>query len=170
MNWNQNKQYGNYPGVSTTPNYNQPFGANYGAPAQQQQTYYYNPPQYQMPAQRPLMNGRIIRSLDEIVPDDVKMDGSCSFFPVQDGSAIFAMRWSQDGSRIEQVRYVPEQSADIPESKSFEQQIMERLDALEEMIKNQSRYHGKKQFKNKEENLNERTDTENSNTNGSKQP
>lgn len=160
MNWNQNKQYGFVPGSVTQPIYNQQFGMQYGVPAQQ--TYYQ--PQYQP---KPIMNGRIVQNINEVVPDDVKMDGSCSFFPVQDGSAIFAMRWSQDGSRIEQVRYVPEQASSLPESKSFEQQIMERLDSLEEMIRNQ-RYHGKKQFKNREESLNERVDTADNESNGSK--
>lgn len=166
MNWNQNKQFGFNPGqYNTQPNYNQPFAMNYGAPAPQ--NYYQTscPPQY---PQRSFIEGRMVQNINEVVPNDVKMDGSCSFFPVNDGSAIFAMRWSQDGSRIEQVKYIPEQTNQNPEAKTFEQLVMERLDSLEDIIRNQNRYHnGKKQFK-KEESLNEPVDKNNNDQNGSK--
>lgn len=162
MNWNQNRQYGFASGGNfCTPNVNY----NVAPPSQQQ---YYTPQSYQMPTQ-PSMSGRVIQNINEVMPNDVKMDGSYSFFPVQDGSAIYVMRWSQDGSRIEQMRYIPEQQNISPETKSFEQVVVDRFDALEEMIRNQNRYHhSKKPFKNKEDNSNESVNTENNEPNGSK--
>lgn len=160
---NQNNQYGFAPNNQGRQTYQQ-------QPMQQQnQMGWQNWQNPQQPVVPPL-NGRIIQNPNDVVPNDVRMDGSCSFFPVQDGSEIYVMRWSQDGSRIERMRYIPENANVNPESKPFEQLVMERLDSLEAMIRNQNKnqYHnGKKQFK-KEESLNERVDTENNGTNGSK--
>lgn len=162
MNFNQNRPYPNgyqYQQMTGIPqNYNPSFGMNY------QPAY---SPTYSQP-QRPQLNGRIVQNPTEVVPDEVKMDGSCSFFPINDGSGIYVMRWSQDGSRIEQVKYVPETPQTGQQSKTFEQLVMERLDSLDNLIRNQNRgFKNKKPF-NKEGLNNEHTDQTNNEPNDSK--
>lgn len=156
---NQNRQNLYQPGIftgQTIPNQNQ----NFGWPQQQQQNPYFE----QMRQSTPVfsMNGRIVQNVNDVVPDEVKMDGSCSFFPVLDGSAIYVMRWSKDGSIIEKARYVPE---NIPqnnqEQKSFEQMVMERLDQIEASIRNQNKsFRNKRPYKNNKEGMNNDTVTQ----------
>lgn len=54
--------------------------------------------------------GRVVGQEGEITAQEVPMDGSMSFFPLSDGSAIVGKRWNADGT-IQTVRYVAEQTA-----------------------------------------------------------
>lgn len=104
------------------------------------QNYSHPTPTYQ---QIPGISGRMVQNPNEVRPNEVPMDGSCSFFPVMDGSAIYVKCWSQDGSSIITSKFIPEnQNGNNP--KTPEQLIMERLDNLEALIKNQSRPYYKK--------------------------
>ena len=86
-----------------------------------QQAYPYFPPQRprgfqpeQQPMQQQAQNfipeqgiiGRVVKTQDSIVANDVPMDGSIAVFPLQDLSAIFAKRWNADGT-ICTVTYKP---------------------------------------------------------------
>lgn len=44
------------------------------------------------------VNGRVVQSVEMITANDVPMDGSAAFFPMQDMSAIFAKSWNADGT------------------------------------------------------------------------
>lgn len=142
---------------------------------QQQQPVYQRPSPQQSYNQFAL-NGRVIQTINEVVPNDVKMDGSVSFFPVMNGSEIYAMRWSQDGSRIEHVRYVPENVPADQNAKSSEQMIpliLERLEALETLIRSQKAYNNHNGFKNKNNKeviRNESDSTNGDEPTGTKQP
>lgn len=52
------------------------------------------------------MAGRIVAAVDEIVPQEVPTDGTFGFFPVKDGSAIYAKTWNGDGT-ITTIRFAP---------------------------------------------------------------
>ena len=62
-----------------------------------------NGPRYAAPSTLP---GRQISSIDEIMPNDVPMDGSVSFFPVRDGSCVYAKFWNRQGT-IDTIKFVP---------------------------------------------------------------
>ena len=44
------------------------------------------------------INGKVVQSVEMITANDVPMDGSAAFFPMQDMSAIFAKSWNADGT------------------------------------------------------------------------
>lgn len=80
------------------------------------------------------VNGRVVQSVEMITANDVPMDGSAAFFPMQDMSAIFAKSWNADGT-IKTVTFKPvnetahQNSAQIQENLKFE--LSERLEQLE---------------------------------------
>lgn len=137
---NQNGYFNNGYGMGM-PNTlnNQPFGnSSYPMPST---------PNTNQPAS---LSGRIITQNENIIPQEVSMDGTPSFFPAQDGSAIYVKQWAPDGSRIMTTKFVPE---NIPEStnKSTEQIIMENLVEIKKDIielKKQARYNRKGGYKN----------------------
>lgn len=53
----------------------------------------------------PAMSGRVVSQEAEITPQEVPMDGSFSWFPMADGSAVIGKRWNSDGT-ITTLRYV----------------------------------------------------------------
>ena len=65
------------------------------------------PQQNQPPA--PTLIGRHVNNLSEIKPIEIPMDGTATYFPTFDGSAIYLRYWDQDG-QIKGQRYVPEVS------------------------------------------------------------
>lgn len=90
-------------------------------PAYQQYGYnpYFQQPRMQQPQIEPLqntnqfqqqmprgVNGRVVQSVEMITANDVPMDGSAAFFPMQDMSAIFAKSWNADGT-IKTVIFKP---------------------------------------------------------------
>lgn len=52
------------------------------------------------------VNGRVVQSAEMITANDVPMDGSAAFFPMQDMSAILAKSWNADGT-IKTVIFKP---------------------------------------------------------------
>lgn len=90
-------------------------------PAYQQYGYnpYFQQPRMQQPQVEPLqttnqfqqqlqsgINGRVVQSVEMITANDVPMDGSAAFFPMQDMSAILAKSWNADGT-IKTVIFKP---------------------------------------------------------------
>lgn len=60
------------------------------------------------PAQIPAgLYGRVVASPDDIMPNEVPMDGTPSFFPKEDFSCIYGRKWMPDG-RIVPVTFVPQ--------------------------------------------------------------
>lgn len=119
-NWNnggyppQNQQNGGYP-------------RNAG-----QRLAQFNSPRNQMNSVIP---GRVVNSLDDIMPDEVPMDGSLAVFPQVDLNRIYAKGWTDNG--IVTVCYVPEQrlteqaSRPVTIPEAFQKEIFARLDAIE---------------------------------------
>lgn len=52
------------------------------------------------------INGKVVQSVEMITANDVPMDGSAAFFPMQDMSAILAKSWNADGT-IKTVIFKP---------------------------------------------------------------
>lgn len=53
------------------------------------------------------LRGHYIQNPDEIQAGEVPMDGSVSFFPMDDNSAIIGKMWDKNG-KLQQVRYIPD--------------------------------------------------------------
>ena len=91
-------------------------------PNQSYAAYQYNPmqrfqqPEPQIPQMQPQflgIQGKVVQSESAIMANDVPMDGSVAFFPMQDMSAIVAKQWDANGT-IRKTVYKPfnEQTAD----------------------------------------------------------
>ena len=77
--------------------------------------YQYNPmqrfqqPEPQIPQMQPQflgIQGKVVQSESAIMANDVPMDGSVAFFPMQDMSAIVAKQWDANGT-IRKTVYKP---------------------------------------------------------------
>lgn len=91
------------------------------------------------------INGRVVQSVEMITANDVPMDGSAAFFPMQDMSAILAKSWNADGT-IKTVIFkpvnetVPQNESQNKENLKFElsdgtvASFMNRFDELSERL------------------------------------
>lgn len=86
-------------------NYLNPY-SNYGL--QNNNPYLSNQyqPQAQVPVQAQSIIGRVVNSFDDIVANDVPMDGRSAVFPKNDLSEIQIRQWSADG-KIQVTTYKP---------------------------------------------------------------
>lgn len=89
--------------------------------------------QMQTPQMRTGITGRTVKSVEEIAPSEVPMDGTVAFFPAQDGSKIFAKGWNTDGtiSTIEYAPIHPNESANTPTL--FD--VMNQLSNIQDLLK-----------------------------------
>lgn len=63
--------------------------------------YLYNPMQQMQQPQRQQvfgLSGKTIQAPENVMANDVPMDGSVAFFPMNDLSAIYAKSWNPDGT------------------------------------------------------------------------
>ena len=137
-------------------------------PYQQQPTFQpspgFNPQPFQPQTQMPQMpqpqvmpqpqqvpigfTGRYVNSIDEVVLNEIPMDGSIAIFPTKDAQAIYLKVWNQNGSLLT-ARYVldpvqPEQQATKAAPMD---DILDRLNKLEAAISKRT-----KKVENKEAN------------------
>lgn len=109
----------------------QPF--MYGNPQTIQQTLYQ--PQTAYPSQinrQQVMHGRVVNSAEEIMPNEVAMDGSVSLFPTRDYSRIYAKAWNSDGT-ITTIEFVPTITTSIQQDATQSddlKQVVEKCDIL----------------------------------------
>lgn len=85
---------------------------------------------FQRPTMPAMIPGRQVASADEIMPQEVPMDGSVSLFLQNDYSCIYAKQWTKDGT-IQTVRYVPEQPQNTEQQKS---PLEMRLDSIDQQL------------------------------------
>lgn len=85
---------------------------------------------FQRPAMLASIPGRMVTNADEIVPQEVPMDGSVSLFPQNDYSCIYAKTWTKEGT-IATMRFVPEQPQNGEPKKS---PLEERLDRINQQL------------------------------------
>lgn len=91
------------------------------------------------------VNGRVVQSVEMITANDVPMDGSAAFFPMQDMSAILAKSWNADGT-IKTVVFKPINETDSQNSAQNQENLkfdlsdgtvaafMNRFDELSERL------------------------------------
>ena len=84
----------------------------------------------------PVLHGRMINDPQEIRANEISQDGVPSFFPTNDWSTIYAKAWNSDG-RIDTIRFVREQPVLEVQGPSEFDQVMERLDKLEQTLSQQ---------------------------------
>ena len=78
--------------------------------------------------------GRMIYSPDEIMPQEVPMDGSVSLFPMHDWSCVYGKWWTSNG-QIQTVKFVLEQpKKQIDESAVSLSDISARLEKVERYL------------------------------------
>ena len=87
---------------------------------------------------QPALRGRMVASETDIRPNDVLMDGGASFFPKDDGQAIYVKWWGSNGL-IEGRMFVPapDTTSDKVEETTAEKKlddILERLARLEKRL------------------------------------
>lgn len=85
--------------------------------------------------------GKMINSLQDIVPQEVPMDGSAAVFPTSDLSCIYLNAWGSDGL-IKTFKYIQdptEQGQKSPEVQ-FQETILQRLDSIEELVRKRPSY------------------------------
>lgn len=109
---------------------------------QSQQSYPQNPQSYPQPALG--LQGKSVESLDVVKAMDIPLDGTISYFPLTDGSAIITKQLQQDGTSktiiykpftepekaVETIKYVSEE-----EVKAMLENSSETILELEDNIK-----------------------------------
>lgn len=125
-------------------------GEQYPQYAQQNYSYPQNPQSYQQPINS--LQGKSVESLDVAKAIDIPIDGSISYFPLTDGSAIITKQLQMDG-KSKTVIYKPDMSASSEndfrtnlnsdetnyikeELKSIKSQIREISDVLKKGVDN----------------------------------
>lgn len=92
------------------PNYYNQF---YGQPMQQMPKYQQ---QYQQPVYQPqtqnVIQGKSVDSIDVVKAMDIPLDGSISYFPITDGTAIVTKQLQQDGTS-KTIIYKPVENQEI---------------------------------------------------------
>lgn len=99
-------------------------------PQYQQQTNEYMP-QIQPAYQKPIgIQGKTVDSIDVVKATDIPLDGSVSYFPLVDGSAIVTKQLNQDGTS-KMIVYKPIETTpkkvEIKENYITEKQLEEKL-------------------------------------------
>ena len=96
-------------------NYYQP-PKNMGVPNYQQPIY--QQPMYQVPISQPISNGllgKLVDSVDVVKSMDIPLDGSVSYFPLTDGTAIVSKQLQADGtSKTTIYRPINEEQVELP--------------------------------------------------------
>ncbi len=140
------------------PQYQQPIYGQVQAPMMQPQHTYSTTGFNRQQPQTQAINGRIISNLNEIMPEEVPMNRQYSFFPLADGSCIYAKMWDGDGN-LNTYKYVldKQDTIDVEPSKetNFVNDVLDRLESIEKTIAsstikpkyNQQRQNSSKQTK-----------------------
>lgn len=82
----------------------------------------------QIPNNRLYLNGKIVDSIDAVKATDVQFDGSISYFPLANGSAIITKQLQSDGtSKI--VIYKPEKVSDCVKYATIED-VNKKIDSI----------------------------------------
>lgn len=124
-------------------NYYQP-PKNMGVPNYQQPIY--QQPMYQVPISQPTSSGllgKLVDSVDVVKSMDIPLDGSVSYFPLTDGSAIVSKQLQADGtSKTTIYRPINEEQVELPKyatlddiKKEIEKIDLSEIDDLKEEIR-----------------------------------
>ena len=97
------------------PNYNQPF-IRQQQPMQQTETMPQYVPQTTVQTKPMALLGKSVDSIEVVKAMDIPLDGSISYFPLTDGTAIVTKQLQQDGTS-KTVIYKPTEEKEIKENK-----------------------------------------------------
>ena len=82
------------------------------------------------------ISGRMVNSADDILPNEVQMDGRNYYFPSFDGSCIYVKAWNKNG-KLDMVKYVLDTVEQTPKESQLElmlNSINERLSKIEKTL------------------------------------
>ena len=82
------------------------------------------------------ISGRMVNSADDILPNEVQMDGRNYYFPSFDGSCIYVKTWNKNG-KLDMVKYVLDTVEQAPKESQLElmlNSINERLSKIEKTL------------------------------------
>ena len=124
-------------------NYYQP-PKNMGVPNYQQPIY--QQPMYQVPISQPTSSGllgKLVDSVDVVKSMDIPLDGSVSYFPLTDGTAVVSKQLQADGtSKTTIYRPINEEQVELPKyatlddiKKEIEKIDLSEIDDLKEEIR-----------------------------------
>lgn len=115
--------------------YSQGYQNNY------QQSYPQNPQTY--PQASLGLQGKLVDSIEVVRAIDIPLDGSTSFFPLADGTAIVTKQLQKDGTSrtviYKPVEQEAEKKVDYITSAEFEQRFAEKTENYAEELKNVKR-------------------------------
>ena len=117
---------------------------NYQPLPYQPQVQIPQPQMVQQQATVPTVRGRVVTREEEIVPNEISMDGQISLFPLADYSCIIAKLWDSNG-QIQTFRFVPLVESTVEEDiEDKGDMILGRLDEIELLLKKNSSQRYKK--------------------------
>ena len=130
--------YGPYGQPMTIPSYPAPYQGNPNgyAPFQSMTAQQQNIQQTQPQPQIVQISGRMVNSADDILPNEVQMDGRNYYFPSFDGSCIYVKTWNKNGE-LTMVKYVLDTVEQTPKESQLElmlNSINERLSKIEKSL------------------------------------
>ena len=95
----------------------------------------YQPQQYQ-PVQYQGIQGRIVDNIDVVKATEISLDGSISYFPIADGSAIVTKQLQSDGtSKIVVYKPIIAETPKNITNEEFEKEISSLKKQIEEINK-----------------------------------
>ena len=130
--------YGPYGQPMNIPSYPAPYQGNPNgyAPFQSMTAQQQNTQQIQPQPQIVQISGRMVNSADDILPNEVQMDGRNYYFPSFDGSCIYVKTWNKNG-KLDMVKYVLDTVEQTPKESQLElmlNSINERLSKIEKSL------------------------------------
>ena len=95
----------------------------------------YQPQQYQ-PIQYQGIQGRIVDNIDVVKATEISLDGSISYFPIADGSAIVTKQLQTDGtSKLVVYKPVANETPKVTSTEELEKEITNLKKQIEEINK-----------------------------------
>lgn len=133
-----NGYYGPYQPGTMYPSYSAPYQGNQMGytPFQPITAQQQNVQQPQPQPQVLQISGRMVNSADDILPNEVQMDGRNYYFPSADGSCIYVKAWNKNGELV-MVKYVLDTVEQTPKENKLEimfNSINERLSKIEKTL------------------------------------
>lgn len=130
--------YGPYGQPMNIPSYPAPYQGNQMGytPFQPMTAQQQNIQQAQPQPQIVQISGRMVNSADDILPNEVQMDGRNYYFPSFDGSCIYVKAWNKNG-KLDMVKYVLDTVEQAPKESQLElmlNSINERLSKIEKSL------------------------------------
>lgn len=137
-NFNQpwNQPYGSYNGLAQYPNAN----GNIVSSINQQMNTAPQTPAFAQMAAVPMLSGKTVNNPQEILPQDVPMNGFTSYFPKADGSEIYAKCWNSNGTIDTKIYILKPLEEQVSQESDIMSQILSRLENIERKVSYKPKY------------------------------